>query len=196
MMRDAEQTRQKILEVSADEIHKHGFAATSLSVILKRCEISKGALYHHFANKIELGYAVFEEIYTPMFLSLWIPAVEHEDPIEGLCNLFTQMYTDMTCDELSCGCPLNNLCLEMADVDEGFRIRTLNTQLQLNQMISNGLQKIKHQLRNDIDYSQVSYFIVSSFHGSTSLSKSSRNKDLFEPVIKELCKYIRNLKHD
>ena len=39
-MRDAEQTRQKILEVSADEIHKNGFTATSLSVILKKCEIS------------------------------------------------------------------------------------------------------------------------------------------------------------
>ena len=53
-MRDAEQTRQKILDISADEIHKKGFTATSLSCILKRCEISKGALYHHFANKIEL----------------------------------------------------------------------------------------------------------------------------------------------
>jgi len=193
-MRDAELTRQKILEISADEIHKHGFTATSLSVILKRCEISKGALYHHFDNKIELGYAVFEEIYTPMFLSMWSSAVEQEDPIEGLCDLFAKMYRDMTCDELSCGCPLNNLCIEMADVDEGFRVRILEVQLQLNKILSNGLQKIQHQLINGIDYSQVSYFIVSSFHGSTSLSKSSRNKDLFEPVIKELCRYIRNLK--
>ena len=73
-MRDAELTRQKILDVSAEEIHQHGFTATSLSIILKRCGISKGALYHHFSNKMELGYAVFEEIYTPMFLSMWAPA--------------------------------------------------------------------------------------------------------------------------
>ena len=57
-MRDSEQTRQKILEVSADEIHKKGFTATSLSCILARCEISKGALYHHFANKMELGLSL------------------------------------------------------------------------------------------------------------------------------------------
>jgi AcrR family transcriptional regulator len=193
-MRDAEQTRQNILEVSADEIHKHGFTATSLSVILKRCEISKGALYHHFDNKMELGYAVFEEVYIPMFLSMWTPAVEQDDPIEGLCEFFTEMHLNMTCDELSCGCPVNNLCQEMAGVDEGFRLRVLDMQLQLNQLISNGLRKIKHQLRNDIDYSQVSYFIVSSFHGSTSLSKSSRNKELFEKVMNELCNYLRSLK--
>lgn len=193
-MRDAEQTRQKILDVSADEIHKHGFTATSLSVILKRCEISKGALYHHFENKMELGYAVFEEVYTPMFLDMWSKATEKKDPIEGLCEFFTQMYVDSSCDELVCGCPLNNLCQEMACVDEGFRLRILNMQLQLNHIISNGLQKINDQLRNDIDYSQVSYFVVSAFYGSTSLSKTSRNKELYEKVINELCNYLRNLK--
>ena len=194
-MRDAEQTRQKILEISADEIHKHGFTATSLSVILKRCEISKGALYHHFENKMELGYAVFEEVYTPMFLDMWSEATKKEDPIEGLCQFFTQMYVNSSCDELVCGCPLNNLCQEMACVDEGFRLRILNMQLQLNHLISNGLLKIKDQLRNDLDHSQVSYFIVSAFYGSMGLSKSSRNKELYEKVMNELCNYLRNLKH-
>ena len=194
-MRDAEQTRQKILEISADEIHKHGFTATSLSVILKRCDISKGALYHHFENKVELGYAVFEEVYTPMFIKMWSEATEKEDPIEGLCEFFTQMYVDSSCDELVSGCPLNNLCQEMACVDEGFRLRILNMHLQLNHLISNGLLKIKDQLRNDLDHSQVSYFIVSAFYGSMGLSKSSRNKELYEKVMNELCNYLRNLKH-
>lgn len=193
-MRDAEHTRNKILEISADEIHKHGFTATSLSVILTKCNISKGALYHHFSNKMELGYAVFEEIYTPMFLATWQAAIEPEDPVEGLCAFFTSMCNDMTCDELSCGCPLNNLCQEMSSIDEGFRLRILDVQQQLNKLISTGLLKIKHQLRNNIDYSQVSYFIVATFHGSTSLSKSSQNKELFEKVISELCYYIRSLK--
>jgi AcrR family transcriptional regulator len=193
-MRDAEQTRQRILEISADEIHKKGFTATSLSCILARCEVSKGALYHHFKNKMELGYAVFEEIYTPMFLALWQPAVEVDDPIEGLCNFFTSMYEESSCDEIICGCPLNNLCQEMSAVDEGFRLRILNMQQQLNQLIAINLQRVAHQLKSDIDVSQVAYFIVSTFHGSSSLSKSSKNKDLFEKVIKELCRYIRNLR--
>lgn len=193
-MRDAEQTRQRILNVSADEIHKHGFAATSLSTILKRCEISKGALYHHFTNKLELGYAVFEEVYTPIFLSTWLSAIEHEDPIEGLCDFFSQMSTNITCDELVYGCPLNNLCQEMAGIDEGFRVRILDLQLQLNKLISNVLSNIEDQLQNDINYSQVSYFIVSTFLGATTLSKGSMNEDLFKQVMNELCKYIRNLK--
>ncbi len=193
-MRDAEQTRQKILEVSADEIHKHGFTATSLSCILKRCEISKGALYHHFSNKMELGYAVFEEVYAPAFISLWQPPVESEDPIQGLCDFFSSMSKEMSCDEVVCGCPLNNLCQEMSGVDEGFRIRILAMQQQLNLLIATNLLRVSDTLKANLDFSQVAYFIVSTFHGSSSLSKSSLNKELFDKVIKELCRYLHDLR--
>ena len=193
-MSDAEQTRQNILTVAADEIHQHGFKATSLSVILNRCEISKGALYHHFTSKIELGYAVFEEIYTPMFLDLWQSALAVEDPIEGLCTFFTSMTEQMSCSEVVCGCPLNNLCEEMANVDEGFRLRILSMQEQLNQSIVDALEKINDDLRDGLALSQVSYFIVATLNGATTLSKSSRNKELFQQVIAELCLYIRALK--
>lgn len=193
-MRDAEQTRKNILEVSADEIHKKGFTATSLSCILTRCGISKGALYHHFANKMELGYAVFEEVYAPSFIALWQPAVEAKDPIQGLCEFFTAMSKEMTCDEVVCGCPLNNLCQEMSGVDEGFRIRILAMQQQLNLLIATNLSRVSEQLKPELDFSQIAYFIVSTFHGSSSLSKSSLNKELFDKVIKELCRYMQQLK--
>jgi len=193
-MSDAEQTRQNILTVAADEIHQHGFSATSLSVILNRCEISKGALYHHFTSKMELGYAVFEEIYTPMFLDIWQSALAVEDPVEGLCDFFTSMTEQMSCSEVVCGCPLNNLCEEMANVDEGFRLRILSMQEQLNQLIVDALLKISDDLREDLSLSQVGYFIVATLNGATTLSKSSRNKALFQQVITELCIYIRALK--
>ena len=193
-MRDAEQTRQKILEISADEIHKNGFTATSLSCILARCEISKGALYHHFPNKLALGYAVFEEVYAPSFIALWQPPLEQADPIQGLSDFFIAMSEDMSCDEVICGCPLNNLCQEMSSVDEGFRIRILAMQQQLNQLIVDNLNRVASTLKPDLDFSQVAYFIVSTFHGSSSLSKSSLNKELFDKIIKELCRYLQQLK--
>ena len=192
-MRDAETTRNKILEVAADEIHKNGFNNTSLATILKRCEISKGALYHHFENKIELGYAVFEEIYTPSFLNMWRPALTCDDPVEGLCEFFQNM-TTMSCEDLMCGCPLNNLCQEMSGIDEGFRIRILSMQQQLNQLLVNAFNNSKYPLKTELNYSQIAYFIVSTLNGSSGLSKSTRSKDLFVMVINELCRYLQTLK--
>ncbi|TPH15606.1 TetR/AcrR family transcriptional regulator [Litorilituus lipolyticus] len=193
-MSDAEKTRQNILAVAADEIHQHGFKATSLSVILDRCAISKGALYYHFTSKLELGYAVFEEVYVPSFLGTWQPALAQKDPIEGLCEFFTAMCNEMNCSEVVCGCPLNNLCEEMANVDEGFRLRILTMQEKLNQLIVESLTKIEASLRPELELDQVAYFIVSAFHGSITLSKSSRNKELFQKVTSELCRYVRSLK--
>ncbi|MGJ8693434.1 MAG: TetR/AcrR family transcriptional regulator [Thalassotalea sp.] len=192
-MRDSESTRNKILAVTSDEIHKNGFNNTSLATILKRCEISKGALYHHFENKIELGYAVFEEVYTPNFLNMWRPALTTDDPIEGLCNFFQNM-TTMSCEDVVCGCPLNNLCQEMSSIDEGFRIRILSMQQQLNQLLVNAFKSSTTVLKDELDYSQVAYFIVSVLNGSTGLSKSTQDKHLFVVVINELCNYLRSLK--
>ncbi|NTS78386.1 TetR/AcrR family transcriptional regulator [Catenovulum sp. SM1970] len=192
-MRDAELTRQKILEVAADEIHKQGFTATSLSCILKRTGVSKGALYHHFDNKLELGYAVFEEVYTPQFLEAWRPAVEVEDPISGLIAFFSSYCQQADLDDLMCGCPLNNLCQEMSSVDEGFRVRILSLQQQLNTLIASNLDRVSDKLRDGVDTSQAAYFMVASFHGANNLAKSSRNTELFEKVIAELCSYIKSL---
>ena len=189
-----EQTREKILDVAADEIHQHGFKATSLSIILNRCEISKGALYHYFSSKLELGYAVFEERFVPMFLATWQPAVSAKDPIEGLCEFFTVMNAEMACHDVVCGCPLNNLCEEMANEDEGFRLRILSMQLKLNQLIVDAFSRVEADLRIGLNFQQVAYFIVSTFHGAMTLSKSSRNNDLFQLVISELCCYVRALK--
>jgi AcrR family transcriptional regulator len=193
-MSDAEQTRQNILTVAADEIHQHGFKATSLSAIINRCEISKGALYHHFTSKMELGYAVFEEVYTPEFLNEWQSVLSADDPIEGLCSFFISLTEQVSCSDVVCGCPLNNLCEEMANVDEGFRLRILSLQEQLNQLIVDALSKKNIDLRDDVELSQVGYFIVASLNGATSLCKSSRNKELFQKVIAELCLYTRALK--
>ena len=193
-MSDAEQTRQKILDVTADEIHQHGFQSTSLSTILNRCGISKGDLYYHFPNKLEMGYAVFEEVFVPSFLDAWQSALSQNDPIEGLCEFFISMSETMVCSEAVCGCPLNNLCEEMANVDEGFRLRILTMQQKLNALIVDAFTHAEYDLRPNIQLSQVAYFIVASLNGATSLSKSSRNKEIFQHVISELCLYIRSLK--
>lgn len=193
-MRDAEITRQKILEVSADEIHQHGFTGTSLSVILARCGISKGALYHHFSNKQALGYAVVEEVVTPMFLDHWQSALADTDPIRGICLLLDEMTKEITDDDLSCGCPLNNLSQEMAAIDEGFRLRVFAMYQKLSELIANALQKSDIALKADTNHRQVAYFIIASLQGAASLAKSSRCKVLFSDLLTELKHYLVGLK--
>ena len=132
--------------------------------------------------------------YIPIFLDTWQPALGHDDPVEGLCEFFMSMCDAMVCSEAVCGCPLNNLCEEMANVNEGFRLRILSMQEKLNTLIVESLERVKSDLRENITLTQVAYFIVATFYGATTLCKGSRNKALFQQVMLELCVYIRALK--
>lgn len=57
----AERTRNAILDAAAEVFEKRGFSGASLSDILTRAGVTKGALYFHFASKEELAHAIIEE---------------------------------------------------------------------------------------------------------------------------------------
>ena len=59
--RNPDLTRQTLLQAAFQEIYRSGFQAASLRNILSKVGITKGALYHHFGSKQELGYAVVDE---------------------------------------------------------------------------------------------------------------------------------------
>ena len=58
--RQPDLTRQRILEASFAEIHRQGFQAASVANILTTTGLTKGALYHHFPSKKDLGLAVID----------------------------------------------------------------------------------------------------------------------------------------
>ena len=68
----AAETRHNLLEAAFDEIHRTGFQAASLHRILRRTGLTKGALYHHFPNKLALGYAVVDELLGPYLEQNWL----------------------------------------------------------------------------------------------------------------------------
>ncbi|HEX6360034.1 ScbR family autoregulator-binding transcription factor [Actinophytocola sp.] len=60
----AERTRNLILDAAAEVFEARGFAGASLSDILARAGVTKGALYFHFESKEELAKALVEEHWT------------------------------------------------------------------------------------------------------------------------------------
>ena len=86
----AEVTREKILEVAGEEMARHGYQTASTSEILKRLGISKGALYHHFASKKDLGYAVLDECFAKHHAAMWDQALEAQDPLAAVRRLLEE----------------------------------------------------------------------------------------------------------
>jgi AcrR family transcriptional regulator len=55
-------TRQEIVETASRLFATLGYETTSIEAVLRECDVSRGALYHHFSCKEALFEAVFEAL--------------------------------------------------------------------------------------------------------------------------------------
>lgn len=60
MASKGEQTRERILEAAQSTTLEKGFAGMTIDDILEATALTKGAFFHHFKNKADLGRAVLE----------------------------------------------------------------------------------------------------------------------------------------
>ena len=108
--RDPAKTRRIILQAAFDSFHRHGFHASGLADILASTGVTKGALYHHFPNKLALGQAVVDELVGDYVAEWWLnPLDGMDDPIGGLAQVIQRRLSKDFPAILSLGCPLNNL---------------------------------------------------------------------------------------
>ena len=54
-------TRRALLDAARELFAEHGYSATTNEEIVRRAKVTRGALYHHFADKAALFQAVYEE---------------------------------------------------------------------------------------------------------------------------------------
>ena len=139
-LRDPDKTRSKILDVAAANFHEKGFQGTSLSDILQQAGISKGALYHHFTNKQELLYAVFDEVYERKFLSRWLHTLHTQDPIEAIAQTVENISNEGSDEEMCLGCPVHNVAAELASNDENIRARVEGLYTKIQDIVAQGVE--------------------------------------------------------
>lgn len=194
--RDPQATRSALLTAAAQEIYESGFQSASMDDILRSAGVTKGALYHHFANKRDLGYAVLDEVIARGVYDAWVrPLRECEDPIDALHTILSNA-AEMGHVELRRGCPLNNLAQEMAGVDDGFQERIAAVCARWQDEIASALERGQSSglVRADLDPVSISTFLVAAVQGSIGLAKSCQCPETFERSKSEFCRYLENLR--
>jgi AcrR family transcriptional regulator len=177
----SEKTRTKILEATFQEVHHVGFQAASLQNILKKTKLTKGALYHHFPNKQALGYALVDEVIRGFVETYWIqPLKDCDDPIDALKQTIIQSGQEMTMNDITMGCPLNNLTQEMSGVDEGFRQRLESIYTDWRIAISNTIEQGKHagKVKETINADQFAIVFIATLEGCIGQAKSAQSMEL------------------
>lgn len=93
---DAQETRNRILDTAVEVFNRQGVGKTSLNDIAKETGVTRGAIYWHFANKVDLFDAMIERLICP----LQINSAEREARLAADPLGFIQSATDEFVDKM------------------------------------------------------------------------------------------------
>jgi len=75
-------TRGQLIEVAAGLFAERGYEGTSIEAVLAAAGVSRGALYHHFANKEALFKAVVTAVSERATAQLVVAVGDRTDPVD------------------------------------------------------------------------------------------------------------------
>jgi len=197
--RDPTTTKQRLLQAVFRVSHREGFRSADLKAILARAGVTKGALYHHFGGKAELGHEMVDQVLRDWILGRWLYPIEKaSDPIGALIELARRSDQEVTPERLALGCPLNNLSQEMSAIDEGFRQRLSSIYQEWRDGLRVLLERGQRNgtVREGVDAASAATFIVASWEGSIGLAKCERSKDVLSACRLGIEHYLETLRPD
>lgn len=195
-LRDAERTRHEILSVAFDEIYANGFRATSIEDIVAKAGVTKGAFFHYFPTKNDVGYAIADETLSRMMMDRWIrPLAAYKNPVKGMIIRFKKLMEAASDEVLAFGCPLNNLTQEMSSVDPIFRDKLRAVLLLWIGETENYLRKAQKEgfLRPGVDPRMAAEFVVMCEEGSGALVKNLKERRVYESLYDGFRRFLESI---
>lgn len=171
-------TRERILVAAAEVFAEVGYDAATIAEVLKRSQVTKGALYFHFASKDELAYAVLTDQ-----LSL-IPLVPPQELVlqEGLDELLLLAY------KLAIGDPMVRGSVRLT-VDQGTSHDVLDRAASMQKWIDHNIRVLERakqsgELLPHVDVTAAAKLFVATFTGVQILSHiMTGHADIIERMI-------------
>ncbi|MBC8044686.1 MAG: TetR/AcrR family transcriptional regulator [Rhizobacter sp.] len=190
-------TRQKILESNFKAMHRSGYNAMRADKEILKLGITKGALYHHFPTKQDLGYAIVDELIYKDYVGGWSPLNTYRgNPIDFIVSHLNALQQECTDKEIGFGCPLNNLIQEMSPTDKGFRIRLARILNEMHTIIKNALTRGQKNggVSKSIKPDATVWFILSAMEGGYAMGKATQSREVFIQATDQLILYLESLK--
>ncbi|MDG1343250.1 MAG: TetR/AcrR family transcriptional regulator [Flavobacteriaceae bacterium] len=193
----SKETQDLIINKSFELFYEKGYNATSIPDIMKETSLSKGAFYHHFKNKHEIGVKVIQVIIRKRIKEGFIAPLKN---IEGnipklLLEVFTNRIKNYSEREKALGCPANNLVGEIGYTEQDFRVilKSLFEEWreQLIKVIDIG--KKRGEIKKDVNSSSVAISLICAFEGVRSIRKVYDDDIIFNEFLESMGNFIENL---
>ena len=193
-MTKKQSTREKLLDITFEEVYIHGYNATSVDAILNKAQITKGSMYHHFKSKKELVLAMIEE---RLFVKMDLFFKYEKEEGKSVQDSFRKTFVGISKNKMliTYGCPLYRLMVELSASDNEFDTLLTSKARDMKEGIKDLLQLGIDigEFNSSLDTEAFAGFMLSSVWGILSLSPTLSSSKNFiiqsRYILKELESY-------
>ncbi|WP_018125322.1 TetR/AcrR family transcriptional regulator [Desulfovibrio oxyclinae] len=182
-------TKEHILEIGANLVHRQGFNNTGISEVLREADVPKGSFYFYFSSKEAFGLELVE-FHRIRFVEAMRRQLEESElpPLDRLRGMFAGLRNRLDESGYALGCPIGNLSQEMGDLNPLFAKAIARVFDAMSRYAEGVLSQAKE--RGDIpviiDPRETADFIVNSWQGALVRMKASKSPeplDQFEKFV-------------
>ncbi|NRD19789.1 TetR/AcrR family transcriptional regulator [Winogradskyella eckloniae] len=192
----SELTKQLILDESFKLFYKNGFKTTSVDKIMNATQLTKGAFYHHYKSKRELGLELISsKLQQRVYDGMITPLYEEGNALEILENTFSSRLKSFSVFDKRHGCPMNNLINEIADEEEAYQFALKRIIEEWKAALIHLLERGKKDkdINHTISSSAAAVYLISAFEGVRGLRKLYNDDQILDDYIEGLSQYIKQL---
>lgn len=189
-MKNSNDTRQKLIDITYDEIYEKGYQAASLSEILSKAQVHKGSMYYFFENKKEMAMSALKEKLSDRFTKRYATILQYES---NILNELFKVLNDISLKDFKKGCPLANIVQEMSNLDVDFDAMSKGFYEDLKKCFKDILDKaiLLKELKS-CDTQKLALYITVVVEGAILATKATGNEKDYLDSIECLQEYIRS----
>ncbi len=191
-------TRTGIMDAAESLILENGFGGTTVDAVIGRAGVSKGAFFHHFSSKAELGHAIVrryaEEDARHLEETLDKAEGLSDNPLQQLLIFVRLFQQEMeTLEEPYPGCLYASYLQQSGLFDERIMELIRNSMLKWRRRVLAKLEEVaeEHPPRMSVDLESLADMLLVIFEGAYILSQSLREP---KEVARQLSHYHTYLK--
>ena len=193
------ETREKILQAAARLFALKGYHDTKLEEVLAAAPVTKGAFFHHFRDREDLGFAVLDWHMSQRRQLL--DAIEQELPLAQDAPPLERVFRRLDAiqemarrrERLKGGCIIGNLSTALSDCHDGFRQRLAACFEEMAQEFRPHLESAARSLRRPIrpDASELARYVVTVIEGAIMQARTLGDANLLARQFALLKEHLR-----
>ena len=194
-MSKGEETRERILERSAQLFNRQGYYGSSLADIMRETGLEKGGIYNHFSSKEQLALEAFDYAYGLVQQRVGQALAGKRHAIERLLAIVSIFQSIVDDPPVPGGCPILNTAIESDDANVMLRDRARaamnDWRTTIQRIVNKGIER--QEIHHDIDADEVATLLIATLEGALMLSNLYKEPVHMRRAAAHMTRYIETL---